>query len=100
MTLPFGETESQWNFLLSLVKNDIEEVAAIAVHRERMQAVCKSIHLYNEWRSQQISQEISIFNPLFIESQVCPNRFKNFSPKLFFLNTFGFVELYIKGLKV
>ena len=82
MTLPFGETESQWNFLLSLVKNEIEEVAAIGVHRERMQAVCKSIHLYNEWRSQQISQEIFIFNPLFIESQVCPNCFKNFSPEI------------------
>ena len=57
-----------------------------------MKAVCKSIHLYGEWRSQQKStletffdeyyQEISLFNPLFIESQECPECFKNFSPEI------------------
>ena len=47
-----------------------------------MNAVCKSIHLYQEWRSQQISQEISIFSPLFIESQVCPKCSKKISPEI------------------
>ena len=80
MTLPFGE--SHWDYLPDLVQNYIKDLAAIAVHRDRMKAVCKSINLYNEWRYQQISQEISIFSPLFIESQVCPNCFKNFSPEI------------------
>ena len=80
MALAFGE--SHWDYLPDLVQNFIEYLAARAVHLEQMQAVCKSIHLYNEWHSQKISQEISIFNPLFIESQVCPNCFKNFSPEI------------------
>ena len=85
MALPFGE--SHWDYLPDLVQNYIKDLAARAVHRERMKAVCKSIHLYNEWRSQQNSlmkmcQEISIFSPLFIESQVCPKCFKNFSPEI------------------
>ena len=55
MTLPFGE--SHWDYLPDLVQNYIEDLAASAVHRERMKAVCKSIHLYKEWRYQQNSQK-------------------------------------------
>ena len=51
--LPFGEPH--WYYLSDLVENYIEDLAARAVHRERMKVVCKSIHLYGEWRSQQNS---------------------------------------------
>ena len=78
--MPFGE--SHWDYLSYLIQNYIEYLVARAVHQERMQAVFKSIHLYQEWRSQQISQEISTFSPLFIESQVCPKCFRNFSPEI------------------
>ena len=80
-------TESHWDYLPDLVQNYIEDLAARAVHRERMKAVCRSINLYNEWRSQQNSllemyQEISILSPLFIDSQICPKCFKIFSPEI------------------
>ena len=89
MALAFGE--SHWEYLPDLIQNYMEDLAARAVHRERIKAVCKSIHLYDEWRSQQNSllemsfdyyQEISRFSPLFIESQVCPECFNNFLPEI------------------
>ena len=36
-----------------IAKNHIDDLATRAVHRERMKAVCQSIHSYGKWRSQQ-----------------------------------------------
>ena len=47
MALAFGE--SQWDYLPDLVQNYIQDLAARAVHREQMKAVCKSIDLYGAW---------------------------------------------------
>ena len=44
MALPFGE--SHWDYLPDLVKNYIEDLAAKAVHRDRMNCVCKCIKLH------------------------------------------------------
>ena len=51
MALAFGE--SSWDYLPDLIQNYIEDLAAIAVHRDRMKAVCKSIHSHSEWCYQQ-----------------------------------------------
>ena len=43
MALAFDEFP--WDYLFDLIKNYMEYFAARAVHRDRMKAVCKSIHL-------------------------------------------------------
>ena len=92
MALPFGEPH--WDYLPDLVQNYIEDLAAIAIHRERMKSVCKSIHLYGEWCYQHQSimemfldyyPEIYRLNPSVIESQVFPECFKIFSPEIVLL---------------
>ena len=89
MALPFGE--SHWDYLPDLIQNYIEDLAAIAIHRERMKTVCKSIHLYGEWcyQNQSIMEmfldyypEIYRFHPSVIESQICPECFKIFSHEI------------------
>ena len=106
MTLSFGE--SHWDYLPDLVQNYIDDLAARAVHLERMKAVYKSIHLYDKWRSQQNSllemffdyyQDISIFSPFFIESQVCPKCYNNyFSPEIVLSKHLSICRgLYIPG---
>ena len=89
MALAFGE--SHWDYLPDLIQNYIEDLAARAVHRDRMKAVCKSIHLYGEWCYQHQSilemffdyyPEIYRFKPSDIESQLCPQCFNNFSGEI------------------
>ena len=99
MALPFGE--SHWDYLPVIAQNYIEDLAARAVHRERMKAVCQSIHLYGKWRSQQYFMreaflthyeqiiiylnDLAIANgntPIYIESQVCNKCLKCFSPEI------------------
>ena len=69
----------------------IEDLAAIAVHRDQMKRVCKSIKLHKQWCNQQIwMMEVvyfnyfdpSLFSSYFIESQKCNKCFKTFSPEI------------------
>ena len=89
MTLPFGE--SHWDYLPDLVQNYIVDLESRAVHRERMKAVCKSIHQYGQWCYQPQSilemffddyPEIYRLNTSVLKSQVCPECFKLFSPEI------------------
>ena len=41
-----------------------------------------NLFIYIKNGVQQISRKISIFSSLFIESQVCPKCFRNFSPEI------------------
>ena len=88
-TLPFGE--SHWDYLPDLIQNYIMDLAARAVHCDRMQAVCKSIHLHAEWCYQHQTFLEMLFdyytesyrlNPSTITSQVCPVCYKIFSPEI------------------
>ena len=84
-TLPFGA--SYWDYLPDLVQNYIEDLAAIALHRERMKTVCKSIHLYGAWRYQKqtVLEMFLDYYPetfLIIKSQICPECYKIFSPEI------------------
>ena len=89
MALAFGE--SHWDYLPDLVQKYIEDLAVIAIHRDRMKAVCKSIHLYGEWCYQHQTflemlldyyPEIYRFKTSPTESQVCPECLKLFSPEI------------------
>ena len=89
MALPFGE--SDWDYLPDLIQVYIEDLAARAVHWDRMKAVCESIHLHGEWCYQhQTFLEMLLnyypesyrLNPSTITSQVCPECFKIFSPEI------------------
>ena len=89
MTLSFGK--SYWDYLPVLIKNYIEDLAAKAVHRDRMKQVCKSIELHKQWCNQQIWVvevaylsyfELSLFSPIFIKSQECNKCFETFSPEI------------------
>ena len=83
--LPFGA--SYWDYLPDLVQNCIEDLAAIALHRERMKPVCKSILLYGAWRyqNQTVLEMFLDYYPetsLVIKLQICPECCKIFSPEI------------------
>ena len=85
MTLPFGE--SHWDYLPDLIQDYIEDLAARAVHRGQMKAVCKSIQLYGArcYQNQTVMELFLDYYPetsLVIKSQICPQCFKIFSPEI------------------